>query len=1761
MDLNYFRQNMPQLKGLSDEAAIGIIQRNFYPEASPEELGGLLGYKPEPVQEPKKSATIGDYLKATNSGLGQGIAGIGAAAGTFLQAPAANTLAGVLGATAAADRGLTWAMNKVSPGSAKLNDGIQEHARLSSRFAADTRDENANSAYNLPAQLGRAMEEDSRRVASEIQANDEKNNPELIRQQREQEKAKGFTENVAAAFQNPLSTYHSLARSAPDMALGMGAGATAARMGSARAIAAAESAAEGAAAEGASAAAQKAAGKAAFDAVEKSVEGRVSTTGMLSEAGSSAMQAREGTYQQVMSMPVDALHENSERYRQIVDEVGGDKEAARKVFANELADQAPILSGLATGSGTLVTNKMFGGDATAKTINQLAGSGNRMSAKEFGRRVAQDTLEEGIQGVPEDAVQYGAMVQADPSKEFDPGGSFGQNAVAGLLMGSPSHGVGYVAGKFGQAVQANAKKSGGIVSRAGLAATPGAQQPNPAAPNRPAASPAATAAPGTAGNTVAAPSGASAAAGAPSPYFDGVTDEALESMGSYLATRQTMTDGTPITEADRQLGRDALAELQRRRLAAKAGPQPVAGQTQIQASALSAIEQAIEVDKQRRRAAGEVVEDEVEEVDVVAAQPAATMAGQVKPAVPQVAPTQPAAKPPLSNERDSMLPQAIDVLRQGGRPSISSIQRGLKIGYNRAARILEEMERDGVVGPMDATGMRQVLSMPAPPGARPTQPTQPASAGFSSPKFDNSPIPKMDPAAADEQRRQFAEFEQKRKNRRAGTRASAWERNPFMAFLGANGINRDVATEFAPGLIEKRKAFVPGYGPVFRPNAKSLDELVQNAKEDGFLQTDDDVPELYDLVDRALRGERIAPLYADGAAEAEGQRRQQAMQEREGATYEDYLVQQADPESEDFDPLDSIGAAGYDFGDDDMTDYAAAQPALQAEVAALAQHYYDLGFDPDDVLERLSIEAENQPEQTYYDLAKSRFTQLLEQALAGGQGAAQQGSGGDVRRDAGQASDAQADGVAAGGQGQAAAVAPQAAPAAAQPKRADAIRAKLDSLKVQGFSRFTQSGGRTLALNPDTYETIELSPAEVAVGKAMARQTRAGLQSLQGRREPARPQDAVLQSYTPADVLAQDERAGQQQANEQAARTRSEAEAQASDERRRIQQASFAAADSFELGQNPLDSLTGQQDILSAPADEPRPAAGSLAGDPINDEWTAFNDQSGTLGIPRTEMPQIKAEHRGAMIGFLKARGIDGQQETIPSAAIKPTQAEFSPAKVKKAMDREGGNRSIIVSADGHVVDGHHQWLAAREKGEPIQAIRLDQNIREVLDALKEMPSAQPEVPAIDASPTAKWRKSYGAAKEVAESLGLPTKDGKRNLKLTELVPAIEAELAKREKPQQQGQQNEGQDKRPAVNLDTLIGVAADSINKLRAADVDRVISEAPAQSREALAQHIRTKRPDLAGEVDSALEDTQPAVKPGADEVGSAWSRMTSIDREAAGLRAKLPKAAAAMWAKRGWDAIDSVIKEKLAKAMETPAALAMARPPEVGPFGPILTQYRGDAQGAIKALTDLQDGEAVAALHHPDVGDIDLVWGSAPEGKGEGLGLAKLLVKHPEVLGDLQGFISRLKKDEKRSGKNRIRLTDERGEAVVSLDWKGDRKVWLLTAYEKETGVGTTMDTAGNEIKGDTARLEPSSGISVSESTVAPQPDPELITIFDQLNGRTERTREQGAKAAAASPQADRIQLVQDNFHNILLGLMDAGQLEVNGSKTVNEDNQKCL
>jgi S-DNA-T family DNA segregation ATPase FtsK/SpoIIIE len=61
-------------------------------------------------------------------------------------------------------------------------------------------------------------------------------------------------------------------------------------------------------------------------------------------------------------------------------------------------------------------------------------------------------------------------------------------------------------------------------------------------------------------------------------------------------------------------------------------------------------------------------------------------------------------------EYDEMYDQAVAIVTETQQASISMVQRRLRVGYNRAARMIEQMERDGVVGPADGAKAREVYA-------------------------------------------------------------------------------------------------------------------------------------------------------------------------------------------------------------------------------------------------------------------------------------------------------------------------------------------------------------------------------------------------------------------------------------------------------------------------------------------------------------------------------------------------------------------------------------------------------------------------------------------------------------------------------------------------------------------------------------------------------------------------------------------------------------------------------------------------------------------------------------------------------------------------------------------------------------------------------------------------------------------------------------------------------------------------------------------
>ncbi len=174
-------------------------------------------------------------------------------------------------------------------------------------------------------------------------------------------------------------------------------------------------------------------------------------------------------------------------------------------------------------------------------------------------------------------------------------------------------------------------------------------------------------------------------------------------------------------------------------------------------------------------------------------------------------------------------------------------------------------------------------------------------------------------------------------------------------------------------------------------------------------------------------------------------------------------------------------------------------------------------------------------------------------------------------------------------------------------------------------------------------------------------------------------------------------------------------------------------------------------------------------------------------------------------------------------------------------------------------------------------------------------------------------------------------------------------------------------------------------------------------------------------------------------------------------------------------------------------------------GDFGFIYDQFKGNAQGAIQQLMKMQDGEALGALHHDEIGDIDLVWGKAGTKKSDGYGLAKLVKFHPEVLDNLQGILDGMHVTMR--SENRVQLENNEYQAAVRLTWNGEEKLWLLTAFKKKetsepTNSRTDVDSNLDGKSDDTATRQ-SSDVSASKDRNNPS----------DVQGKTEKNADEAA------------------------------------------------
>lgn len=151
---------------------------------------------------------------------------------------------------------------------------------------------------------------------------------------------------------------------------------------------------------------------------------------------------------------------------------------------------------------------------------------------------------------------------------------------------------------------------------------------------------------------------------------------------------------------------------------------------------------------------------------------------------------------------------------------------------------------------------------------------------------------------------------------------------------------------------------------------------------------------------------------------------------------------------------------------------------------------------------------------------------------------------------------------------------------------------------------------------------------------------------------------------------------------------------------------------------------------------------------------------------------------------------------------------------------------------------------------------------------------------------------------------------------------------------------------------------------------------------------------------------------------------------------------------------------KERDKREEEEHAVESEPKPIGKGIFGNIYNQFKGKAKEAVDFLMKKKDGEAIGALHHKDIGDIDLVWGKEGTAKSDGFGLAKLAKYHPEVLSNLQEVLDDMIVTKRTD--NRVQLESAKYQAAVRLTWDEKKKTWLLTMFEKKnSALSNTTDT----------------------------------------------------------------------------------------------------
>ena len=424
-----------------------------------------------------------------------------------------------------------------------------------------------------------------------------------------------------------------------------------------------------------------------------------------------------------------------------------------------------------------------------------------------------------------------------------------------------------------------------------------------------------------------------------------------------------------------------------------------------------------------------------------------------------------------------------------------------------------------------------------------------------------------------------------------------------------------------------------------------------------------------------------------------------------------------------------------------------------------------------------------------------------------------------------------------------------------------------------------------------------------------------------GQQEAAGQQGAeeVLTSPTPADIEAQQDRAKAEQDKQDKARRDADARAAQDDERKRIAQASVAAADTFELGGDALDNITGQRSVFDAPeAAKPTYEPPPSGAKPLRD-WIDQDDRRpGHPDYEQTQRQQAIMDAVGKALEdgvfytsdlnprIAKELGFDGptgdgtdfsMDVYLARKAVEAKQAREKASVIAKELSLTTGDElGTLIFNDGKVVnkvsvgaivDGGTTVVQITGKRGPVQvgATLAVDSIKNAIERAHERGKRKDSyadfISAKGALAQPQQSDRFYHRGDLAEYTGKTEQiSGAAFHEFKYLEGAKKGETGVTQRaPDGSNPAQSGLSKATGLvvpqiatpsQLASFIGIAADDVTKLRQSDVDRVLMEAPAPFRDSLADHIKTSRPDLSQEVDDVMAEDRASKPAQGNDAGS---------------------------------------------------------------------------------------------------------------------------------------------------------------------------------------------------------------------------------------------------------------------------------------------------